>query len=51
MFPLEPLADGLQRALLGEGPVQAENLLLLAAWGVVGLIVAARGFRWEPQAT
>jgi len=22
----------------------------LAAWGIAGLIVAARGFRWEPQA-
>jgi ABC-2 type transport system permease protein len=50
VLPLEPLADGMQRALLGEGPLQAGNLLALAAWGAAGLLVAARGFRWEPQA-
>jgi ABC-2 type transport system permease protein len=48
-LPLEPLADGLQRALLGEGPLELGNLLALAAWGAAGLLVAARGFRWEPQ--
>ena len=50
LLPLEPLADGLQRALLGEGALEPGNLLALAAWGTVGLLVAARGFRWEPQA-
>jgi ABC-2 type transport system permease protein len=50
VLPLEPLADGLQRALLGEGPVELGNVLALAAWGAAGLLVAARGFRWEPQA-
>ena len=49
MLPLEPLADGPQRALLGEAPLRASKLLALAAWTVGGLIVAARGFRWEPQ--
>jgi ABC-2 type transport system permease protein len=27
-----------------------ENVAVLAAWGIAGLVVAARGFRWEPQA-
>jgi ABC-2 type transport system permease protein len=49
VFPLEPLADGLQRALLGEGPLRASNVLVLAGWAACGLAVAARGFRWEPQ--
>jgi hypothetical protein len=28
----------------------ASNVALLAAWGLVGLVLAARTFRWEPQA-
>ena len=34
---------------LGTG-LTGENVAVLAAWGIAGLIVAARGFRWEPQA-
>ena len=53
IFPLAHLAEGLQRAVadpsLGTG-ITAENVAVLAAWGLVGLAVAVRGFRWEPQA-
>ena len=53
VFPLAHLAESLQRALadpsLGTG-LTGENIAVLAAWGIAGLIVAARGFRWEPQA-
>lgn len=53
VFPLAPLADGLQRVFspytTGTG-LTWENVAVLAAWGVVSLVVAARGFRWEPQA-
>ena len=33
---------------LGTG-MTGENVAVLAAWGIAGLIVPARGFRWEPQ--
>jgi ABC-2 type transport system permease protein len=52
VFPLAPLADGLQRAVTGVGGgsgVTGHDALLLAAWGVAGLVVAARRFRWVPQ--
>ena len=53
VFPLAHLAESLQRAVadpsLGTG-LTGENVAVLAAWGIAGLIVAARGFRWEPQA-
>jgi ABC-2 type transport system permease protein len=53
VFPLAHLAQSLQRAVadpsLGTG-LTGENVAVLAAWGIVGLVVAARGFRWEPQA-
>lgn len=53
VFPLAHLAEGLQAALspstAGSG-LSAENVAILAGWGVVGLVVAVRLFRWEPQA-
>jgi len=27
----------------------AESLLVLGAWGLAGLVVAVRVFRWEPS--
>jgi ABC-2 type transport system permease protein len=50
IFPLAPLADGLQRALTDTGTVQLGNVLALLGWCAVGLLVAVRGFRWTPQA-
>jgi ABC-2 type transport system permease protein len=52
IFPLAPLADGLQRAVTGVGGgtgLTVHNVGLLAVWGVAGLVVAARRFRWVPQ--
>jgi ABC-2 type transport system permease protein len=52
LFPLAPLADGLQRAVTGVGGgtgLTLHNVGLLGAWGAVGLVVAARRFRWVPQ--
>jgi ABC-2 type transport system permease protein len=52
VFPLSHLTIGLQRAVAtgvhGYG-VTAADLGILAAWGLAGLIVSARFFRWEPQ--
>ena len=50
-FPLYSLANGFDRALAPGGGtgLTMNNVLLLAAWGIVGAVVAARSFRWEPQ--
>jgi ABC-2 type transport system permease protein len=50
IFPLYHLADGLQRALGGAGTgLEATNIAVLAAWCLAAVVLAARGFRWEPQ--
>jgi ABC-2 type transport system permease protein len=53
VFPLYHLADGLQTTMAsgttGTG-LSGTNVAVLAAWGLGGLITAARHFRWEPQA-
>jgi ABC-2 type transport system permease protein len=53
IFPLEHLAAGLQRGLVvgatGTG-LKASDVGVLVAWAVAGLVIAAVGFRWEPQA-
>lgn len=53
VFPLAHLAEGLQTTFSenasGVG-LDAGNVAVLAAWGLAGLVVAARAFRWEPQA-
>lgn len=51
VFPLAHLAEGLQDALLSHHlRLDAENFAVLAIWGIAGLIVAQRAFRWTPQA-
>jgi ABC-2 type transport system permease protein len=53
VFPLEHLARGLQTAFLVHGStgITAADLAVIAAWGIAGLIIAARTFRWEPLAS
>lgn len=53
VFPLEHLARGLQTAFLvpGSNGLTGVNLGVLAIWGVAGLLVALRSFRWESLAT
>jgi ABC-2 type transport system permease protein len=51
-FPVYWLAQGLLDAFDPNGPAGAVNptaLAVLVAWGAVGLLVAVRTFRWEPQ--
>lgn len=53
VFPLYHLALGLQTTLapgaVGSG-LEAGNVLALVAWALIGIRIAARRFRWEPQA-
>jgi ABC-type multidrug transport system permease subunit len=48
--PLTYLLD-LIRGLVLEGGADdwGEDVLVLAAWGVVGLVASLRVFRWEPR--
>jgi len=51
VFPLAHLAEGLQGALLTHGAtLYGGDVLALALWGLAGLVVSVRTFRWEPQA-
>lgn len=52
IFPLAHLAEGLQTTFAttsGTG-IDGADVAVLGIWALVGLVVAARGFRWEPQA-
>ena len=48
IFPVRHLAAGLQAAFLGT-PFDWTDVLVVAAWGVGGLLVAVRSFSWEPR--
>jgi ABC-2 type transport system permease protein len=54
LFPLSHLALGLQTALApgaaGSG-LEAGNVLALVIWALVGIRLASRRFKWEPQAS
>jgi ABC-2 type transport system permease protein len=53
VFPLAHLAEGLQTTLGVPGGgtgLSGPNVAVLAVWGLAGLVVAARRFKWEPQA-
>jgi ABC-2 type transport system permease protein len=50
VFPLEHLAGGLRTAFTASEStgITAENVGVLALWGIVGIVVAIRTFQWEP---
>jgi ABC-2 type transport system permease protein len=51
VFPLYHVAEGLQRCLAsgaGGTGLTGRNLAVLALWGVAGVWIATRRFRWEP---
>jgi len=47
-LPAEPVIDTVGRALRHVPVFSAHDLLVLAAWVIVGLAVASARFRWEP---
>jgi ABC-2 type transport system permease protein len=47
LLPAGALADGLRTALAHGGGLPAADLLVLLAWAVIAIVVAARTFRWE----
>lgn len=46
VLPLKHVIDGLGAALVG-GPAEPTGLAVIAAWTLGGVVLAARGFRWE----
>ena len=52
MLPLKPFAQGFQDTLnpAVEPPAfDRAELAIVAAWGVLGVVVALRWFKWEPS--
>jgi ABC-2 type transport system permease protein len=53
VFPLAHLAEGLQTSFAvssGTG-LEAANVAVLGFWAIGGLAIAARAFKWDPQAS
>ena len=48
VFPVKHFADGMQAGFLGTA-FHWTDVLIVAAWGVAGLLLAARFFTWEPR--
>jgi ABC-2 type transport system permease protein len=48
IFPVKHFADGLQAGFLGT-PFDWTDTLVVALWGIAGLLLAARFFTWEPR--
>lgn len=52
LLPAQPLVDALRIAFdptTGGAGVAGDDLLKLAVWGVIGLVLAARTFDWTPR--
>jgi ABC-2 type transport system permease protein len=48
VFPIKHFADGMATAFIGL-PFEWSDVLVVAIWGVVGLLLASRYFSWEPR--
>ena len=49
ILPISHFVDGMRAAIVSGYPLSQhlKDLVILSAWGVFGVIVAVRGFRWE----
>ena len=48
MFPVKHFADGMQAGFIGTA-FSWTDVLVVAAWGAAGLLLAVRFFSWEPR--
>ncbi len=48
IFPVKHFADGMGAGFLGL-PFKWSDVLIVAVWGLAGLVLAARYFTWEPR--
>lgn len=53
IFPIKHLSNSLLTAFIptpGRGSgIVVDDLLVMAAWGIAGVLIAARTFRWDPK--
>jgi ABC-2 type transport system permease protein len=49
VFPVKHFADGIQAGFIGT-TFNWDDVLVVAAWGLAGLVLASRFFSWEPRA-
>ncbi|MEU0246764.1 ABC transporter permease [Streptomyces sp. NPDC006235] len=49
VLPVKPFNDAMLAAFAHGAGVQWKELAVLAAWGVVGALIAVRSFRWDPR--
>jgi ABC-2 type transport system permease protein len=47
LLPAAALSDGLRTVLAHSGGLPGRDLLVLCAWAIVAIALAARTFRWE----
>jgi ABC-2 type transport system permease protein len=48
LLPIRPFAQAATGAVFGAG-IQVDKLAIVLAWGVLGAVIAARNFRWQPR--
>jgi ABC-2 type transport system permease protein len=48
IFPVKHFADGMQAGFIGTS-FHWTDVLIVAAWGLAGLLIAVRYFSWEPR--
>jgi ABC-2 type transport system permease protein len=48
IFPVKHFADGMQAGFIGT-PFHWTDVLIVAVWGLAGLLFATRYFSWEPR--
>jgi ABC-2 type transport system permease protein len=48
LFPVRHFALGMQAGFIGT-PFSWTDVLIVAVWGLAGLLVAIRYFSWEPR--
>jgi ABC-2 type transport system permease protein len=48
VFPVKHFADGMQAGFLGT-PFDWKDTLVVALWGIAGLLLSVRYFSWEPR--
>jgi len=48
IFPVKHFADGMQAGFLGT-PFVWRDVVVVALWGLAGLLIAVRKFSWEPR--
>ncbi|MGH2576646.1 MAG: ABC transporter permease, partial [Actinomycetota bacterium] len=49
IFPVKHFADAMRAGFYGAPEFQWRDVLVVAIWGLAGLILAVRFFAWEPR--